>query len=334
MTPLRNSDSDLLRKYRQDRLTPDELTDLREKSAATADDQLLDWLGSDADERPAGLADAERRFERMKTLITSSIDTTDTAQHSRHHILPRVKKAAVAAAVAIPILFIGAIYAGLVKVPSHTPVTYTEITTTGRENTTLTLPDGSTVIARGDSRLRYASDFGDKNRDIDFSGEGHFDIAKDTSRPFVINMADMEVTVTGTEFSINDRRQADNISLALTSGSVALTSTLTGEHITLDAGYMARLNKLDGHISVDSIPSNLRADWRKSEVAYDNVTPEQLVTSIEEYYDITLGKQITDRINTNFTGTLPYDDLPTVLKVLNRVYGVQVPYMSRNSDAD
>lgn len=333
MTPLHDNDSDLLRKYRRDLLTPDELTDLREKSAATSDDELLEWLGSDADDRDTAMTDAEKRFERMKARITSATGTGD-ADSRRPHIMPRILKVAVAAAVAIPILFIGAIYAGLVTVPSHASVTYTEIATSGRENTTLTLPDGSTVIARGDSHLRYASDFGDKNRDIDFSGEGHFDIAKDTSRPFVINMTDMEVTVTGTEFSINDRPQADNISLSLTSGSVALTSTLTGEHITLDAGYMARLNRLDGHISVDSIPANLRADWSKSEVAYDNVTPDQLVASIEEYYDITLGKQITDRINTNFTGTLPYDDLPTVLKVLNRVYGIQMPYMSRDSSAD
>lgn len=333
MTPLHDNDSDLLRKYRRDLLTPDELTDLREKSAATSDDELLEWLGSDADDRDTAMTDAEKRFERMKARITSAIGTGD-ADSRRPHIMPLILKVAVAAAIAIPILFIGAIYAGLVTVPSHASVTYTEIATSGRENTTLTLPDGSTVIARGDSHLRYASDFGDKNRDIDFSGEGHFDIVKDTSRPFVINMTDMEVTVTGTEFSINDRPQADNISLSLTSGSVALTSTLTGEHITLDAGYMARLNRLDGHISVDSIPANLRADWSKSEVVYDNVTPDQLVASIEEYYDITLGKQITDRINTNFTGTLPYDDLPTVLKVLNRVYGIQMPYMSRDSSAD
>ncbi|MDE6586838.1 MAG: FecR domain-containing protein [Paramuribaculum sp.] len=332
MTPLHQSDRDLLRKYRNDSLTPDELTDLREKSASTDDDRLLDWLSSDADDRDTTITDADKRFERMKTRITASIGIDADTAHPRAHIMSGRARATVAAVIAVPILFIAAIYAGLVTVPAHTPVTYTEITTTGRQNTTLTLPDGSTIIARGDSHLRYASDFGEKNRDIVFSGEGHFDIAKDASLPFVVSMNDMEVTVTGTEFSINDRRMADIISIELTSGNVDLTSALTGQRITLDAGYTARLNKLDGRITVDTIPANLRADWRKSEVAYDNVTPEQLVASIEEYYDITLGRQITDRINANFTGTLPYDDLPTVLKVLNRVYGIQVPYMRRHTD--
>ena len=66
----------------------------------------------------------------------------------------------------------------------------------------LTLSDGSRVWLNSDSRLKFPVKFSKGTRRVELVGEGYFEVAKDTSSPFIVNSGKLEIKVTGTSFNI------------------------------------------------------------------------------------------------------------------------------------
>ena len=65
-----------------------------------------------------------------------------------------------------------------------------------------TLQDGSIVLLQQDASLLFPESFDADKREITFSGEACFDIAKNERAPFIINTPNASVKVLGTVFNI------------------------------------------------------------------------------------------------------------------------------------
>jgi ferric-dicitrate binding protein FerR (iron transport regulator) len=81
------------------------------------------------------------------------------------------------------------------------------------------LPDGSRVILNGGSKISYPVIF-TSSRQIDFSGEGFFEVVKDENNPFIINSKNISVKVLGTRFGIKAYDEDVKTILTLKEGSV------------------------------------------------------------------------------------------------------------------
>ncbi len=100
---------------------------------------------------------------------------------------------------------------------------YQEISAAYGTRTTVDLPDGTKVFLNSGSSLRYSNQFGDNNlRKVKLNGEGYFKVAKDSRRPFVVNVNDLDVKVLGTTFNINAYEPESEIEVVLVEGSVAI----------------------------------------------------------------------------------------------------------------
>jgi len=84
------------------------------------------------------------------------------------------------------------------------------------------LPDGSTVILNEGSRLSFSESFGKEKREIQFSGEGYFDIAHDPDRSFLIHTGEVTTTVLGTAFNLMAYEDQPRITVAVERGEVAV----------------------------------------------------------------------------------------------------------------
>src|SRR5690242_4287102 len=76
------------------------------------------------------------------------------------------------------------------------------IITKKSSRTNIELPDGSTVLLHGSTRLTYADGFSEGNRKIFLEGEAFFDIKKDPVHPFVIQTDQIIIRVLGTAFKV------------------------------------------------------------------------------------------------------------------------------------
>lgn len=89
-----------------------------------------------------------------------------------------------------------------------------DVRTSVGEQTTVTLPDGSTVALNGGSTLRYTRDFAvfpgleADTRSVQLEGEAFFSVRKG-DRPFSVRTPNAQVDVLGTTFSVRTGRQGD-----------------------------------------------------------------------------------------------------------------------------
>lgn len=157
------------------------------------------------------------------------------------------------------------------------------------------LPDGSLVQLNAASALEYPANFGEGLRMVKLRGEGYFEIAKDTQRPFVVETSRQEVEVLGTRFNINGYTGEPAIETVLLEGVVKVTAH--GDSRLLKPGELARhdgnsivVSPADTQQAVDWINEEFAlngvdfrtamrkiARWYRVEVTYDESVPEDLV---------------------------------------------------------
>ena len=92
------------------------------------------------------------------------------------------------------------------------------------------LPDGSKVFMHPGSRIVYPNHFIGDKREVKFSGQAYFVVARDVAHPFVVTTAKSQTTVLGTEFDITAYEGRPEY-ITLISGKVSCR-LLNGEQAT------------------------------------------------------------------------------------------------------
>ena len=88
----------------------------------------------------------------------------------------------------------------------------------------LELSDGTAVHLNAGSSLRYPVHFlPSEPRKVFLAGEAYFDVNKNESRTFVVNVDALDVEVLGTEFNISAYEEDQNIDVVLVKGAVSLS---------------------------------------------------------------------------------------------------------------
>jgi transmembrane sensor len=86
------------------------------------------------------------------------------------------------------------------------------------------LPDGSAVWLKPGSRLVYHRSHEESNREVQFTGEAFFEVAKDPKHPFVISAQKMEIRVLGTSFNVTALPESRAFKVSVVTGKVQVTA--------------------------------------------------------------------------------------------------------------
>lgn len=168
------------------------------------------------------------------------------------------------------------------------------------------LDDGSTVWLNAGSQLRYPTQFGADNREVELLGEAYFEVSPNPSKPFLVHANDQQIKVLGTGFNI--RAYPDNPTrTTLAHGKVRIDqkNATTGYSVTLKPGEQ-----------VVSAPSGLQhqiADveqiiaWKNGVFSFKKSNLQAITTELERWYDVEFvfenrsipTKQITGEISRN-----------------------------------
>ena len=103
------------------------------------------------------------------------------------------------------------------------------------------LPDGTVVWLNASTTISYPSCFNGDTRTVELTGEAFFDVARDETKPFIIQSGKLQVNVLGTSFNFKHYEGDTHASLAVETGMVTLS---TGESKTtnLEAGQYATID--------------------------------------------------------------------------------------------
>ena len=108
-----------------------------------------------------------------------------------------------------------------------------EIVTKRGSKSSIKLPDGTTVRLNTDSRLTYISFTAGKTREVTLVGEAYFDVAHDSSRPFIIHTGKVNIKVLGTSFNVRNYPQDKELETSLIKGKIEVSLESRPEDIII-----------------------------------------------------------------------------------------------------
>lgn len=316
-----------------------ELRDPREKVDATTDARIESELWMEWSEFDRGVSCADESvLRRIKSNIDREIGPAVVPTGKFTNRMRPMRRAAMAAAAVLLPIFVASTILLYVE-GARTGSDMMTITTGEGEKASVTLPDGTKIALNVKSKLEYSiGAYNGKERRVNFSGEGYFDVARDERVPYVIDSRGLEVSVLGTKFNFANREDLPHAELALEQGSVRLLSTMNGSVATLKPDQKATLYRRTGEIRVtgeEEVERN--SAWRHGDLIFRNTELGYILKTLEDNYGLRMDMSDCpiDR-NEMFTGTLPSGNLNEVLDILEysfhvktRIYGDTVYFTSK-----
>ncbi|MDR1717225.1 MAG: FecR domain-containing protein [Prevotella sp.] len=307
--------NNLIDKYRKDELTPEELLELRRNADSMTDEEIetqiqASWLNDDIDTSSID--------DKVMGRLKNNIDVLINRKRFGVHWLVRWSQ--IAAAILLPVSILCAVY--FYRENSLTSSEEMFVITGKAERASITLPDGTVVSLNAESTLGYRpKNYNKKERMINFSGEGYFQVYHNKEIPFLINARGLQVKVLGTIFNLSVREKDDTAELVLEEGSVSLLSTLSNQNIILQKNQKAVLNQITGDITV-ILDENIRdiSAWRRGDMVFRNTELSQVIRTIGKNYNMTIKIDCEEYLSDLFTGTLPINDLNEALSVIEQTY--------------
>jgi ferric-dicitrate binding protein FerR (iron transport regulator) len=108
-----------------------------------------------------------------------------------------------------------------------------EIVTKRGSKSSIKLPDGTIVRLNTDSRLTYLNFAAGKTREVTLVGEAYFDVAHDSSRPFIIHTGKINIKVLGTSFNVRNYPQDKESETSLIKGKIEVSLKSRPEDIII-----------------------------------------------------------------------------------------------------
>jgi len=148
----------------------------------------------------------------------------------------------------------------------------------------LLLADGSKVWLNSLSSLRFPTVFNGKERSVELTGEGYFEISHNASMPFHVKSNNMDVEVLGTHFNIMAYGDEESTKTTLLQGKVKVQKERT--FVVLTPGQQAQVNK-EGAIKLDKNADVEEAvAWKNGVFQFDGADMRTVMRHIGRWYDI------------------------------------------------
>jgi len=191
----------------------------------------------------------------------------------------------------------------------------------------LTLPDGSKVWLNAASSLKYPVVFVGNERSVEITGEAYFEIAKDESRPFKVQLNNMEVQVLGTHFNINGYTDEEAIKTTLLEGKVKIIASGATKYLL--PGQQAQL-KSSGNIAVtNDVNLEETVAWKDGNFQFENSDIKAVMRQLARWYDVDVSYK--GNINKHFVGSISRNvKLSQVLSMLQQTGEIKFKIEGKN----
>ena len=184
------------------------------------------------------------------------------------------------------------------------------------------LADGSQVVLNRSSSLRYGTDKKDNQRQVELQGDAYFNVARDESRPFIINTDDVEIQVLGTSFYVDARSAQDQVHVIVESGKVAVR-TDSMEHI-LVAGEKAVFNKknlkLEKLINEDGNFNSIKTNT----LVFEKSPLSTVIHDLNRQYNVNIQLASKQLSSCELTSTFQDKSLPAILEIIKSSLGINI----------
>ena len=188
-----------------------------------------------------------------------------------------------------------------------------------------TLSDGSTVELNAGSTLTYHPYWFTFSRNLQFEGEGFFQVEK--GKQFTVESMLGKTIVLGTSFNIYSR--SEEYKVFCQTGKVKVVSTKNSE-VFLVPGQMAEVDK-SGKITVsENITPEETMSWRDNMFNFAGVPIQTVFEEIERQYNVTITNTLKTELyyTGHFSREKPVEE---VLSLICKPFGIKFVKKSENN---
>lgn len=258
-------DKELLKRFFEGRATTDEEMRVRE------------WMEASEENRRAYFR--ERKMYDMTLLLTDEAEIKSAPKPAKKNVRFFIKFIEIAA-VAVVTLVITLFYKN--REEQNYWLTAQKISAPAGQRVQLELSDGTQVWLNARTKIEYPAAFVGKDRRVKLDGEAYFQVAKNASKPFIVQTSKGDVEVLGTKFNVESYSDDNTFTTALMEGAVKVTAG--GYQCNLKPNQMAYLK--DGKIRVAPIEDYNPYRWRDGIISFKNETFPDIIHKFEKYYGV------------------------------------------------
>lgn len=154
------------------------------------------------------------------------------------------------------------------------------------------LPDGTEVILNSGSTIVYPSRLNKSIRNVTLTGEAYFDVQKNLDKKFVVQTAQLDVTVYGTQFAVEAWNNDNEVEVTLREGSVGVKPSDSLSETTLKPGEQACYNKERQTLDIRRVDMDNAFAWKKGIIRFENESLGSIAATLGRTYNVDI--EITD----------------------------------------
>ena len=181
---------------------------------------------------------------------------------------------------------------------------------------TVELNDGTRVRLNADSELRFPVKFVGNERKVFLKGEAYFEVERDTSRPFRVDVhGDAIIEVLGTEFNVNAYPENAEIFATLVLGKVRVADLQTDSTVVLLPNQQAALS--GAGINVKEVNPEDFISWINGRFYFEKMPLEEILIQLGRWYDLQVFWANEELKSYEFTGAIWRDN--TIRQTLDMI---------------
>ena len=266
-------------------------------------------------------SDHEMPTERMKNRFLSQLKTRIRTFRFR-----------VAAAVLIPFMLLAGAFAFVAdRLGIIANANLAEITVPYGEQIQLVLQDGTSVQLNSGSRLQYPKSFGLFNRKVNLNGEGYFSVEREAARPFIVNLDEIKVKVTGTRFNVKAYSDDNKINILLEEGSVNIIDKKNNIYplvVTQNAVY----NKNTGICTISEIEDvSEHTAWRTKSLNFYRIPLRDVLKTLERQYEVQFAVNDSSLLDYKFSISTSRVNVGEILIDLEKISKIRFSLIDDNN---
>lgn len=250
--------------------------------------------------------DSEKAFERFNAITEEKIPV------EKESVINLIRPYFKYAAILIVVFAVGFYFV------NKNINSYVSISTLNAQKSSIELPDGTKVWINAGSTLSYKKDFIQDERRIKLNGEAYFEVTKNESKPFIVELNDKStITVLGTSFDVKSYKEDTESEVTLLEGKIKLIPKKAIEKaIIMNPGSKAVIENATNDVQLlaeENLISTL--SWRNGELIFNRENLKNIVNELNRFYNIEITIKSKELENQLFTAS--FEKGTTILEVLN-----------------
>jgi len=206
------------------------------------------------------------------------------------------------------------------------------------EKAQIVLSDGSHVWINSGSKLRYPTNFNQKNRTVYLQGEAYFDVRKKNGAPFYVTTDAVNIKVLGTAFNVKSYPGDKNVETTVIRGLVRVENKYTNKAVLLNPKEKCIVSgkpeeKTEKNIQsqatlvsnqnsesvtvVQKVNTDLIISWKDQLLVFQDERFEDLIVKMERWYNVKIVMQDESLKDLRFRGKFVNNE--TVYQVLDAI---------------